>query len=116
MISNCEMINGRTIVVEPSNGGHYEVSIWQNATVHSTSNEIWCIALADGSCHCAFTLTYQNLQAGWASIKGMDVHDRVETPMVYWLAEGKNLNPYTVAAVYEAWGSYWEANDDYDDR
>ena len=112
MINKYEMINGRTIVLEPGDGTHYEVSIWQNAIVQDTSNEIWCIALAKGAGHCAFTLTYWNLQAGWESIKGMDVHDRVDTPLVDWLAEGKNLNLYTAAAVYEAWGSYWEANDD----
>lgn len=105
VVEFAENLKCATVVLEPGDGTRYEVTFWRSAIANDRFS-VFGVALAEGTGNKAFKLAEHSLDQGYQAIKGLGVRERIEGPIVQWLSGKHDLNVFTAAAVYQAWGVY----------
>lgn len=94
---------GTTVVLEPGDATRYYVTFFWDSLL--TDEGTIGVALAQGTGHRAGVFAHHSLERGWDEIKDMDVNERVTAGTVQWLADKMKVNPYTAAAIYQAYAA-----------
>jgi hypothetical protein len=97
---------GEHITLEPGDVTRYQIHFWETADMHIRSEVGVAVTSGVAKGGRSFVMAEHSLVQGWESIMGQDVNERVNSPIVQWGAGEFDINPYTMAAVYQAFMIY----------
>lgn len=91
-------------MLEPGDATRYYVTFFYDRML--MNNDEVGISLLQGTGFKAGIFATSSLNYGWSAIEGLDVNERVQVEVVLWLADKMEINPYTAAAIYQAYKAW----------